>query len=178
MIAHDCLGHGVNFVVRGPLFVMREQLQKLADLRSKKGFKEVAEHKISGGYHLSIFRDFFVKDGLSYSINHGVTFSAMKQQNWRHLLEFLQHTMIASATYDQLLFTGTGHIDYTYTHSGAFLRQVINGQPIIVYLDSANKEPLYSNPMIALMGKKLDYQKQFAPYFMMELWTLDGVAVN
>jgi hypothetical protein len=32
--------------------------------------------------------------------------------------------------------------------------------------------------MIALMGKKLDYQKQFAPYFMMELWTLDGVAVN
>jgi hypothetical protein len=84
--------------------------------------------------------------------------------------------MLVEGKYDQLLFTGTGHIDHSYTHSGTFLRQVVNGnQPIILNLDSANKEPFYSNPQVAMMGKKLDYQKAFQPYYPMELWTLDGV---
>ena len=85
MIAHDCCGHSVNYLVRDALFVRREQLQRLATLRSKKSFEVVASHKIAGGYHLSIFRDFFVKGGRSYSINHLVSFSFMQQKDWRHL---------------------------------------------------------------------------------------------
>jgi hypothetical protein len=77
MIAHDCCGHSVNYLVRDALFVRREQLQRLATLRSKKPFDAVVSHKIAGGYHLSMFRDFFVKGGSSYSINHLASFSFM-----------------------------------------------------------------------------------------------------
>ena len=132
-----------------------------------------------GGYQISIFKDFFVKDGRSYSLNLIKTFSTKQQQNHKHLWEYLHQHMIVKDTYDQLLFTGTGYIEESYTHSGAFLRQVVHGkQPIVLYLDSVHKEPLYSNPMVAMMGAKLDFQKEFKHYFLMELYSLDGVAVS
>ena len=84
--------------------------------------------------------------------------------------------MITQSVYNELLLTGTGHIQHTYTHSGAFVKKLIQGKaPVVVYLDSANKEPLYSNTASAMMGERLNFEKQFAQYYHMDIWWLQGL---
>ena len=44
--------------------------------------------------------------------------------------------------------------------------------------DKASTGIIYSNPQVTMMGAKLDLQKEFGHYFLMELYSLDGVAVS
>ena len=67
MVDNDCLTHSINYLFRHPIFVMREQVHRLAKKRDKKSSSVVEKRKRSGGYSLSIFADFVVKEGCTYN---------------------------------------------------------------------------------------------------------------
>ena len=79
LLTNDCIGHAVNYGVRGPLFINREQLQRLASIRGKLKKSKSSANKLRGGLSVSIFKDFLIHGNTSYSLQHVVNFSLAKQ---------------------------------------------------------------------------------------------------
>ena len=59
---NDCLIHSVNFALRCPWFVAREQVVKLMASNSKKSLEKVQNQKVRGGPTPQQFRNFAIVD--------------------------------------------------------------------------------------------------------------------
>jgi hypothetical protein len=65
---HDCVTISVNFLVRYPYFRRREQVIQLLKTAYHCSDDRAIDMKVKQGLPLSIFKDFIVKNGKSYSI--------------------------------------------------------------------------------------------------------------
>jgi hypothetical protein len=68
-LSTDCLVHAVNYALRFPFFVSREQVVRLVALRSKKSTSLATKKKVDAGVPVSAFTDFAVVDGCSLSLS-------------------------------------------------------------------------------------------------------------
>jgi len=67
-LSTDCLVHAVNYALRFPFFVAREQVVRLMALRLKRSLEVAGSKKSEGGVPPSAFIDFCVLDGRSLSL--------------------------------------------------------------------------------------------------------------
>jgi hypothetical protein len=66
-LLNDCLVHSINYALRFPYFVDREQVGRLVMLKQNMTQEKMAADKKRGGVTMSAFKDFFLKDGKSFS---------------------------------------------------------------------------------------------------------------
>jgi hypothetical protein len=65
-LVNDCAIHTINYVFRHPIFVLRQQVHRLAQVISKKKNELVLQRKQTGGYPFSMFNYLIVRLGQSY----------------------------------------------------------------------------------------------------------------
>ena len=65
---NDCLTFNINQLLRQHFFVTREQVMRLWKATSQKGEQYLNKRKVDFGVSDSAFKDFFVKDGMVYSV--------------------------------------------------------------------------------------------------------------
>lgn len=108
LLTNDCIGHAVNYGVRGPLFTNREQLQRLASIRGKKKKSHIDENKLKGGLSVHIFKDFLIQGNTSYSLKHVKNFSLAKKEGNAALKDYIERKMLVEKPkYHQLIFIGS-----------------------------------------------------------------------
>ena len=67
---NDCLVMDINICLRQPYFTKREQVVNLCKLRKYRGEERVLNSKIKGGFKLSTFKRFAIKDGRALSLEY------------------------------------------------------------------------------------------------------------
>ena len=68
MNLNDCIIHAINFCLRFPWFVRREQVQKLAEANEKKSAARIKKFKALAGYMAEDFTNFAVHDDRALSL--------------------------------------------------------------------------------------------------------------
>lgn len=93
-LSTDCLVHAVNYALRFPFFVQREQVLRLMALRLKRKIEVVMSTKESG-LPPSAFVDFAVVDGMSLSLDLVVTFDKYARgEGSNTLMKFVKEKML------------------------------------------------------------------------------------
>ena len=67
---NDCVVMDINICLRKPYFTKREQVVDLSKVREHRGEEWVLNNKILGGFQLSTFKQFAIKDGRALSLNY------------------------------------------------------------------------------------------------------------
>ena len=67
---NDCLVLDMNICLRKPYLTMREQVVDLSKVRKQGGDERVLNYKIKGGFQLSTFKQFAIKDGKALSLEY------------------------------------------------------------------------------------------------------------
>jgi hypothetical protein len=120
---NDCLTHAVNFALRFPYFVSREQVQRLMQLRLKYSVETSSNLKMCGGVPITVFTDFFLKDGYAYSLSLLDEFDCEKGEGGKKLqMKVFKHMILQEDRKDELICLGLGFHDLPYTHAGAFIK--------------------------------------------------------
>ena len=65
---NDCVVLDINICLRQPYFTKREQVVDLSKVREHYGEEQVLNNKIKGGFQLSSFKQFAIKDGKALSL--------------------------------------------------------------------------------------------------------------
>ena len=60
----------INICLRQPYFTMREQVVALSKVRKYRGEERVLDSKIKGGFQLSTFKRFAIKDGRALTLEY------------------------------------------------------------------------------------------------------------
>ena len=60
----------INICLRQPYFTMREQVVALSKVRKYRGEERVLNSKIKGGFQLSTFKRFAIKDGKALTLEY------------------------------------------------------------------------------------------------------------
>ena len=60
----------INICLREPYFTMREQVVALSKVRKRQDDERMLNNKIKGGFKLSIFKRFAIKDGKALSLEY------------------------------------------------------------------------------------------------------------
>ena len=66
---NDCVVLANNICLRKPYFTKREQVVDLSKVREHGSDEMVLNNKIKGGFQLSTFKQFAIKDGKALSLN-------------------------------------------------------------------------------------------------------------
>jgi len=179
MVPNDCSTHTINYLFRHPVFVMREQVHRLALRNLHMKASKVDELKKKGGYSLKIFNDFVVKDGFVYSLKELHVLDISGQQGYVELQKFVEAGMIHSDFRNELVLVGSGFREEPYTHSSVFLRhQSAKGIPLILHLDCDQTHPQCSEPrLLDMTSVQLDFS-YFKKYQLMRIFALDRRVVS
>ena len=122
-LLNDCLTHAVNFALRFPYFVRREQVQRLVQLRLKYSVETSSNLKKCGGVPITVFNDFLLKDGHAYSVSLLDEFDCKRGEGGKKLqMQVLKHMILQEDMKDELIFLGIGIHDGPFTHTGAFIK--------------------------------------------------------
>jgi hypothetical protein len=98
--------HAVNYALRCPFFVSREQVIRLLALRLKRS-QEVAESKkCEGGVPPSAFVDFCVVENKSLSLMLVRTLKVEDGQGSNTLKAFITEIMLESSEFTELIVVG------------------------------------------------------------------------
>ena len=65
---NDCLVHSINYALRCPWFVAREQVVALMARNSHRSIQYAQQEKVAGGPSISHFKDFAIVDGKALSL--------------------------------------------------------------------------------------------------------------
>lgn len=166
---NDCLTLSVNQLLRHQFFVSREQVQRLWRQSQCWGQDRADIRKVEYGVSINAFKDFFVKDNLSYSIVEVDKFKG--KESYAALKDFVKKNMKNSDKFREILILCSlvetdGSV---VSHAGTFLRQQSGtGFVTIKFYD-----PL-ENDFYERGGKRLDYHKQFSRFDRIKVHTLQG----
>jgi len=179
---NDCIVHAFNYLFRHPVFVMREQVHRLAQARSKKSCDYLIGCKLSKGYPPVMFNNFIVKGKHSYVIE--ITKAIEGSQDlpaWKQLQTFVQAVMVECHVVDELLLVGKlldeeGNL---VTHSSTFIRldRYSNKKkevtPLVLHLDSNFPKPQCSAPpLLGVDADLLNWKGLFGKYESIKLFQL------
>ena len=103
----DCLVHAVNYALRHPYFVSREQIVRLMALRLKRTQDEVELRKSEGGVPPSAFVNFCVVGGAALSLELVESFKVEEGQGPNALRSFINAQMIEQNETKELIVVGT-----------------------------------------------------------------------
>jgi hypothetical protein len=79
----------MNFALKCPWFVCREQIMRLITLRRKCSIDTAKKFKLEAGVPLTVMRDIAVVDGKSLSLRKVVTFKLADCQGTNTLMSFV-----------------------------------------------------------------------------------------
>jgi hypothetical protein len=181
-LVNDCAIHTINYVFRHPIFVLRQQVHRLARVISKKKNDFIVERKKSGGYPFSIINYLVVKGGQSYWLEPDpkAIFNIYEGKNGWSLKKFLDSELLpAEKTTNEFVLVGMIQDgEAVVTHSSVFLRVIgSTGAPFIVHLDCNEPLAQYDCGPWNTVGRNwrfdyIDWAKFSSKYFRMQLWRL------
>jgi hypothetical protein len=121
-LSTDCLVHAVNYALRFPFFVLREQVVRLAALRTKLNPSKIAQKKCNAGVPVSAFTNFAVVNGNSLSLSLLETFSVQKFQGSNTLKAFILGKMLDTCEFSELIVVGQAMgAEVPFSHSCSFV---------------------------------------------------------
>ena len=179
---NDCAIHTINYVFRHPIFVLRQQVHRIAQVTSKKKDEWVLQHKRTGGYPFSMFNRLIVKGGQSYWLEPDpkAIFEVYEGKNGWSLKKFLERELLPAEKFTNE-FVLVGMIqegEALVTHSSVFLRVIgSTGAPFIVHLDCNERLPQYTCGPWNTVNRSwvfdyIDWGDFSNKYFRMQLWRL------
>jgi hypothetical protein len=132
----DCLVHAVNYALRYPFFVSRDQVLRLMGKRLKESPSLVANRKSLGGVPPSAFVDFCVIDGQSLSLRLVETFKVEEGQGSNTLRAFVISRMLERPQFSELIVVGSAQgAVVPYTHACTFVAINQGDKPHLAYCD-------------------------------------------
>jgi hypothetical protein len=118
----DCLVHAVNYALRFPFFVQREQVMRLVGLRGKVNSSLASKYKCNAGVPPSSFVDFAVVAGSSLSLHLLETFSVENGQGSNTLKAFVLSKMLDVREFSELVVVGHAMgVVVPYSHACSFV---------------------------------------------------------
>jgi hypothetical protein len=92
-------------------------------LRLKYSVETSSNLKMCGGVPITVFTDFFLKDGYAYSLSLLDEFDCEKGEGGKKLqMKVFKHMILQEDRKDELICLGLGFHDLPYTHAGAFIK--------------------------------------------------------
>ena len=132
----DCLVHAVNYALRFPFFVQREQVMRLAALRYKRDLGQMAKKKCEAGVPLSAFVNFAVVGRNSLSLCLLETFDVANGQGSNTLKAFVLGKMFDTCEFSELVVVGHAMgVEVPYSHSCSFVVIEQNNKRYLTYCD-------------------------------------------
>ena len=118
----DCLVHAVNYALRFPFFVQREQVMRLGALRIKINSSIIFKKKCDAGVAISAFTDFAVVAGNSLSLRYLKTFDVQNGDGSNTLKAFILSKMLDDREFSELIIIGKAMgIELPFSHSCSFV---------------------------------------------------------
>jgi hypothetical protein len=179
-IVNDCMVYAVNAAFRHPIFVMREQVHRLACLRQKKDEDEIIDKKVETGYPLALFQNLIMKEGRTFEficdkelLAEGATPATAA------LRLYVEDQMLNLCLDEELLLIGTFLNDdgLEVQHASTFIRLEcgLSREAVIVHLDSNCDYPQCTKRSLLkqYMGEIADLEwKQFDRYSQILVYRL------
>ena len=168
----------MNFALRCPFFIQREQVIRLIQARGKITKSEAETQKKVGGVSACNFKNFAVVDGKVLSLKHVGNFEQdFPQDAANAMMDFVNSKMLGPfSQYNELIVVCRGRYTSPFSHACTFLRYTMSdGTSLLKMLDSKNIEELYfprSHPM--LPGRQLSIKEDFANLYL----TYDVYAIS
>ena len=122
-------------------------------MRSLHWSQERADsRKIDYGVSVLAFRDFFVKDHLSFSIVEVEKFTS--KEPYAHLKTFVEENLMVGEAFNQILMISS-YVEngVVVSHAGTFLRQVESKGKVSIKFYDPNENHLFERG-----GHKIDYK--------------------
>ena len=132
---NDCLTFNINQLLRQHFFVTREQVMRLWKATSQKGEQYLNKRKVDFGVLDTAFRDFFVKDGMVYSVERVKQFEG--DNAYASLKQFVTDEVLPPNKLREIVVSCTWRIHKeVLSHAGTFLRQeTADGKVSIKFYD-------------------------------------------
>ena len=159
---NDCLTFNINQLLRQHFFVTREQVMRLWKATSQKGEQYLNKRKVDFGVSDTAFRDFFVKDGMVYSVERVQQFEG--DNAYASLKQFVTDEVLPPNKLREIVVSCTWRIHKeVLSHAGTFLRQeTADGKVSIKY-------HFYEKG-----DHPLNYKKLFSKYRIINVLALKG----
>ena len=146
MNLNDCIVHAINFCLRIPWFVDREQAYRLIKRNYHKHESQIAATKAQAGYKVEDFDDFAVSGDESLYLEFLSQLSCSKDfqmvivKKAHQLIETHDHVLV-------LLFNQSGDRG-EWNHSLAFIRRPVKTKKMMLILDAnlAKEQKIYRYP--------------------------------
>lgn len=176
----DCLVHAVNYALRFPFFVAREQVVRLMALRSKKNMDIVMGKKAEKGVSPNIFKDFCIQDGKSLSLRLLETFKVEDGQGSNSIKAFITDRMLDTFEHSELIVVGAAQgAVVAYSHACTFVAIDQGSKRHLAYLDCQSRDvEWYPAVPSGQTGPLLSFNDEFDNYWVLQVFCIEREGVE